>query len=313
VYGQDGRVEVYEEPDEILRSTALGAVLTLMDPNSISIASDGFVQIDPLSAKDQLGLCSDERFADQPAPARCSAVLVRPDLALTAGHCSRDVSCEEMVVVRGFAYDAPGELRPLHSADLASCKRIVHREPPRDQAGGPGLDYAWLELDHPFEGAVGLRVTPATRIVGDEPAVLIGNGVGVPLKIDADGRVVRTDVATGHFVATVDNFGGGSGAGVFDAAGDLLGIAVTGARDYDATSDGCRKTRVLDESEGMESVTYAARAVDGLCAASSRADLCGVGATSCGIGRRLGHGVGLHPLITAIVLCVGVLRRRSRL
>jgi hypothetical protein len=309
VYGQDGRVEPYEEPDQLVRSTALDAGLALMESKSVSVGGDGLLQFDPRTAKELLGLCPDERFADEPAPARCSAVLVRPDLALTAGHCTRELTCEDMVVVRGFAYEAAGKLRPLGTSDLARCKRVLHREPPRDESGAPGLDYAWLELDHPFEGSVSLAVESTIEVVAGKPVVLVGNGVGVPLKLDTSGKVRDTDSATGHFRASVDNFEGGSGAGVFDTAGNLLGIAVTGASDYETSPDGCRRTRVLDDAQGTESITYAARAVEGLCAGSARADLCGAGAASCGVGRGRTSGA-LGSLAAAIVLC-GLLRRRS--
>jgi hypothetical protein len=156
-------------------------------------------------------------------------------------------------------------------------------------------------------------VEPATAIVEGETAILVGNGSGVPLKIDAGGKVVAADAATGHFRASVDNFGGGSGGGVFDDAGRLLGVAVTGAADYDVTPEGCRKARALDESQGMESVTYAARAVDGLCAVSPRADLCDAARPSCGIGR-LRSGASPEPLVAVLVLllCGRLLRWRRR-
>ena len=311
VYGEDGRVELYEEPDQLVRSTALDAGLALMESKSVSIDGDGLVQFDPLTAKELLGLCSDERFADEPAPARCSAVLVRPDLALTAGHCTRELICEDMVLVRGFAYEAAGQLRPLRSSDVAHCRRVLHQELPRNEQGEPGLDYAWIELDHAFEGSVSLAVESTAAVVEGQAVVLVGNGVGVPMKIDAGGKVRDTDAAAGHFRASVDNFGGGSGAGVFDTEGNLLGIAVTGASDYETSPDGCRRTRVLDDAQGTEFVTYAARAVEGLCTASSRADFCGPEATSCAVGRGRTSGP-LGLLAAAVVVSAGLLRRRWR-
>src|SRR5262245_53595958 len=61
VYGQDGRVEVYEAPSTGLKEAALTVSVGLVDSNSVSMTADGLVRLDPSSLKEQQGLCDGER------------------------------------------------------------------------------------------------------------------------------------------------------------------------------------------------------------------------------------------------------------
>jgi hypothetical protein len=127
--------------------------------------------------------------------------------------------------------------------------------------------------------------------------------------------VIDVETSKGRqFRASLDTFGAGSGAGVFDPSGRLLGIAVNGARDHDSSPEGCQKTRVLDESNGVESVTYAARAVEELCSVAPRAELCAEarGVSSCSVGPRHDDGSIAERGAWAVLVFASLARRRGR-
>ena len=98
----------------------------------------------------------------------------------------------------------------------------------------------------------------------------------------ADARIETLD----YFTMDSDNFGGGSGAGVFDPSGALRGVVARGGPDYQMAPEGCAEVRRSDAgpSAAQEQVTYAARARDGLCANDPQRALCGsrpTGAPDC--------------------------------
>jgi len=84
IYGVDNRVKTFEASarDQALASSTAGMI------SSIEVVDIGDAyMLPPKSISDSMGLCKDERFADQPSAMSCSGFLVGPDLLVTAGHC----------------------------------------------------------------------------------------------------------------------------------------------------------------------------------------------------------------------------------
>ena len=95
------------------------------------------------------------------------------------------------------------------------------------------------------------------------------SGGGVPLKLDAGGRVrdARAD-ARDYFAASTDTAGGSSGGGAFDGSLALVGVMARGSDDLTSTDEGCaRIVHLPDGPDASEQFTYAGRALEGLCAA----------------------------------------------
>jgi hypothetical protein len=214
------------------------------------------------------GLCPGEPFAEQPAAAFCSGVLVDWDLILTADHCTLAFAPGDFGAVIGYYYAEPGRLAP-RSTEFVPVAAIVDEE--LDPEGAtPRLDYAWLRLARrlaPPAQPVALYTEPPPLQAGDT-VISVGANGGVPIKWDAGGHVQDARVAwTDYFVADADNSAGSSGGGSFDTKLFLTGVTGRGGMDFIETADGCKTTvRQPDPSAATEQFTYAYRAVTALCA-----------------------------------------------
>jgi hypothetical protein len=213
------------------------------------------------------GLCPGEPFADQPAVAFCTGVLADWDLVLTAGHCVQAYALSDFVVVFGYFYSAPGQLA-VQTSDIVEPVDVVG-EAIDPQGSDPRLDFAWLRLGR----VVSLPRKPAPvyvrppPLMSDEPIVSIAAGGGIPMKVDADGRVQDPRASSlDYFVAETDTSGGASGGAAFDTSWSLRGVLARGGLDYVTTDAGCRATNyVASGLQAHEQYTYAHRAVEQLC------------------------------------------------
>lgn len=229
------------------------------------VEHDGGIEVIAPTRAELEGVCEDERFADQPAAAVCSGVLVDWDLVLTAGHCVRAFALDDLVVAFGYLNEAHGALA-LQAQDLFDPVEVI-AESIQQQDGRATLDYAFVRLDRavrlPREPAP-IRMSIDTAQVGD-PLVSAGASEGIPIKVDAGALIRRVRVAErDHFVADTDTAKGGSGGAAFDAELALLGVLFRGGEDL--IEDGaCLRDNRVSSDQADETFTYAARAVSELC------------------------------------------------
>ncbi len=287
VYGADNRVDVYEETDDGRAVIARESTVALMPRASIEIVGNGLQVSDrAVTLGQSQGLCDGERFADQPSAAFCSGTLIAPDLVLTAGHCVSPApgACSGTALVFGYYYDSPGRLAQLDQDDVYSCRRVVaHAESGSD---GNKRDYAVIQLDRPATPRYSpVTVRTAAPVGAGAPLAMFGYPSGIPLKIEAGGRVRDPRASSlDYFVATTDSFGGNSGSGVYDRDTlDLIGLLIEGDTDY--VSDGsCARVNTCAEDDcGGENILYVRHPVDAFCATGTDQGLCGT-SSSCGDG-----------------------------
>ena len=113
-----------------------------------------------------------------------------------------------------------------------------------------------LELEHAAESGVPATVR-AAPIEQDEAVVVVGSPAGLPIKVDAGGRVIDARTKQGdYFTLSSDTFAVSSGSGVFDAKGQLVGLFARGRRDYDTERD-CQRAHHHDpqQDDGYEEAT----------------------------------------------------------
>jgi len=275
VYGEDDRLDYYAVDDVDLRDLTRGAIVALIRPNRLDLSDPDDVRVVGQTLQQSRNLCSDQRFLDHVVAANCSGTLIDTNLVLTAGHCvTGRTDCRNYRYVFNYYYEAPGTLASIGRDDVYQCDDVVVRR------NSGGIDYAIIRLTRDVTpDKVPARVRRGdTPLDLNEPLVVIGFGSGIPAKIDAGGRVInRRANRLDYFQATLDTFGGNSGSGVFNNAGEVVGILVRGAPDY-VRRGSCNIVNVLSDSgdDGGEDAVYVARAVSALCSSGEvSARLCG--------------------------------------
>jgi hypothetical protein len=249
IYGQDGRVDVYQA-SEALKLLADSTVALVKNADltqqgsSTLIAGESFAQ--------SYQLCSSERFREQNTSAFCSGSLVGPDTIITAGHCITNQSdCVNTSFVFGFAVKSAGVLpTQVSSSEVYRCREIVHRV-----LENSGVDYAVIKLDRQVTNHAVLNVRRSGEAAVGAPLLVIGHPVGLPTKITTGGKV-RSVANSGYYVTNLDTYGGNSGSAVFNAQTlEIEGILVRGEQDF-VQQGSCSVSKVCtDDSCRGEDVT----------------------------------------------------------
>lgn len=252
IYGEDDRVDVFEETDftliDLARSTAA------MVPNrNLDRLNDYETELGGMTLEGR-GMCSDERFAKQPTAANCSGFLVGENKLVTAGHCMRTTSdCAGSSWVFDYKVDhAEQSSVVVENTNVYKCKRIIAQELNNSTMD----DYALIELERPVLDREPLEFRTEGAPKEGDKIVVIGHPSGLPTKIAA-GAAIRS-VNDVYFSANLDTYGGNSGSAVFNLeTGVVEGILVRGERDYVWDNEkNCRASNVVPNNMGRgEDVT----------------------------------------------------------
>lgn len=239
IYGTDNRMEVLNSPaiyQHWAKSTA-----AMVSTHNIKIENGEYV-LSEVKTLEQRGICSDERFANQLAPAKCSGFLISPDLLVTAGHCVwNKIGCNVNYWIFDYQLNSDGTSKSKISSDnLYRCKEVVARayEPQRS------IDYAVLKLDRPVTNRTFLKLRQAGKVPDSTPVIVIGHPSGISTKITDSGEITNNAGVTSFFT-NLDTFEGNSGSPVINSdTGFVEGIFVYGDMDYyhdDASN--CKRPR----------------------------------------------------------------------
>jgi hypothetical protein len=281
--GDDDRRELFEVERGAERELLQRSVAALMWAHRVDVAAPETLRA--VSAQETLGLCPDERFAEQLSAAFCSASLIDDDLVLTAAHCLGDTAdeaaerCQRLWVAFDYHYAEPERLALDSTGDVYACRQVVYHD--HTYGTQSFTDIAVLSLDRPVASdrdRVALATTPPQP---GAPLLAASHGAGLPLKVDGGGVVVDVPSGADYLVASTDSFEGGSGAPLFDADMSLVGYQVRGARDWEA-ADGCLRAGHADAPG--EQYQLVGSAVQALCASGWPSEaLCGT-PSQCGDG-----------------------------
>jgi V8-like Glu-specific endopeptidase len=281
IYGADDRREAFEETDTRFRELLEGATIVSINPSFLDERNPDDIQMDAPTQQEAYGTCNGVRFNEQPAGGFCSATLIDDDLVLTAGHCAFDLDdCQSNKWVFNYYYRAAGQLQTITSEDVFDCQRVIVRR--LDETRFTAFDYAIIQLDR--AATPRHRVAPVTSNRG---ALATGAGLhllsypaGIPGK-SGTGRVIDPrELSDGFFEMTIDSFEGSSGGALYNDDGEIVGIAVRGAPDFETQGSCDVPSQLADDGrDDIEEGTYVRHAIDALCASGhSSPRLCGGGA-----------------------------------
>jgi len=224
VYGDDHRQDIYELLEGPPRRT-IAASVAIIRRNRLVETGSSF-RIKDSSLRNDLKLCTGERYRNQLSIGSCSGTLIAPDLVLTAGHCASRQDCSGDFYIFGYQLDSPDTvIEEFPKSATYACQEVVARSNTDD------LDYAVIRLDRPVADRTPVALSRRKPQIGDS-AYVLGFPSGLPLKFDgpAEIRIVKKN----YFGANFDTFAGSSGSGIFTKDSDeLIGVLARGGKDYD--------------------------------------------------------------------------------
>lgn len=270
IYGEDDRLEVVDADLKLRR--AARSVAALFDRGDLSVTTVGKWQLPKTPTLQQANWCSDERFADQIAAAKCTGFLVAPDKLATSAHCVRadnkefekGPACSTISVVFDYAISSSGKITTqLDSNQLFQCKEVLGR-----YLDPQGADWSLIQLDRevPDRKPLGLflsKVLPVSARFS-----VIGHPLGLPTKVSINGKLLDKS-RPAYFVTDLDTYEGNSGSPVFVEHPEkntliVAGILSRGDLDFDSVlqdnGQTCRRSRMCAQTECQgEHVTRASQ------------------------------------------------------
>lgn len=258
IYGADARRDFYQLEARDRRLAAATAIVTYLRPDDrgdshvVRGAGDWELVLQPYTHRGHPA-CKGEAFAEQHTGGWCTSFLVAGDIVATAGHCVDVTALGNMAFVFGFHQQGPSpdDVPQRYSDDQVYTARMLVAA---RNAGGD--DYAFIRLDRPVPASV---ADPLTLRLGElaagEQVSVVGYPAGLPVKVAKEPTAEVKQVTAKLYYANLDTFGGNSGSPVLDAEGRVIGILVSGARDYTLGPSRCFRSVQVSDLYGAQAGT----------------------------------------------------------
>lgn len=231
VLGQDFLIE----NEEFFSSAYRSYLKTSAFPGEVTTVADlAYFHLDKeRTLQRNMRVCAHERFAKQVVLSQCTGFLIADDLLMTAGHCMQTEShCKNFKWIFGHYQGVDKVLRD----DVYGCQEVVSSR--LTASVFSTRDYAIVRLDRKVKNRKPLPLNIAGHVEVGEELALIGHPSGLPMKTADNAQVTRRRI--NFFYANLDSYSGNSGSPVINTrTGEVEGILIQGAKDYDITENGC--------------------------------------------------------------------------
>ena len=246
VYGKDDRLDYYQSKPVIQELSAATAVMI----NNIRLKPSADKYKISKKTLEDYGVCSEERFAQQPIAGSCTGFLIAPDTLVTAGHCIQTIDdCKIHRWLFNYKVEKEGVFNfTVPAKDVYHCVELIKR----GYDHGKAIDFAIVRLDRTNSEVQPLTLRTKGKIQRNDRIFVIGHPTGLPMKY-AGNAIVRS-TSSHSFLTNLDTFAGNSGSPVFNEKTlEVEGILIRGETDYvKDPARGCKKVNFCraDACEG---------------------------------------------------------------
>lgn len=254
VYGNDDRLDVYQETDPERRAWAASTCMLIYTSDLVYKDASTYTLRTAAYTVGGRPACPGEPFGNQPLVASwcCSGFMADNDIIVSAGHCISPTNYTNVAVVFGFEMqNATTPVLEFDVSQIYTPVEVISRQ------NTSSYDYSVIRVDRPITVAEPLPIREEGEIAVGEPVGVIGFPSGLPKKI-AFGNATRvtSNTAPSFFKANLDTYGGNSGSPVFNAATGLVeGVLVRGNTDYIFEGTCFRSNTLPDDTLDSEQVT----------------------------------------------------------
>ncbi|MFK8080285.1 MAG: serine protease [Granulosicoccus sp.] len=250
LFGLDNRQEMIDA--EMSACTVGSSVFAVLHSASLQkVSADSWSVLEARTLSDA-GWCASQRFARQPAIAKCTAFLISSTRVASAGHCINEpdypagpgLNCEDTLLVLDFKLGIDGQTpTAMRSDQVYRCNSVLAG---KDSRIGP--DWRVVELDRAVPRQP-LPVYSGEQLPDAVELQVVGHPHGLPMKAADQGQIIS--YASGRYRTTLDTFRGNSGSPVYtlvEGSAVVIGLMSGGSSDKEKQTPGqaCHEERICD-------------------------------------------------------------------
>ena len=261
IYGPDNRKDISKSQLKWQKAAdSVALVLPLLFLEELDSENYFHSEYKNRNYADEVGVCKDEKFANQSSFGHCTSFLVAPNVMVSAGHCFLPTGtvenqahsyCENFVFWMGYNdknYDLPGIGSLIPKKDVALCKKVIYasNNEQMDPENNP-IDFAIYELSEPLLDREPLKIAKRP-LKKNQMIATVGHPHGLPAKFSGLSRV--RDVFDTTYSSNMDSLGGNSGGPAFNNQAEVVGILIAGHQfdTYEDKAKRCDRINVCNAS-----------------------------------------------------------------